>query len=221
MDKSRIIEAVCRRLLREAPDLGEIEFSPSRLDGVDTGEADTPEEKALAKEIMRWLDAASAPPNFSSKLKELMSHPDYSRFFHPPDPGSTVYRGKTMSPSALADMLGVDVHDLGSSGQMKGNFTVPVRKNVASWTYERHIADEFANRPNSRTQEDHLAVIFEAHVDDNVGHFVDMVDMVRRVSRWRAYQREEEVLALSPGPTNIFQITWSPMREMDPVDESD
>lgn len=219
MDVSRIIERVYGRLLREALDLGDVEFSPLRVDGAPTDEPDTEDEKALAKDVRWWLDAASASRDLPKKMKELMAHPKYGRFFHPPEPGSVVYRGKTSSPQDIAAMLGVDVEKVGKAGRMTGDFEVAVRKGVASWTYSRDVAIEFANRPTMRTKPDHLALVMSARVDDNRGHFIDLSDVVRRVSSWRPYQREDEVLSLAPGSTKVFQLEWSPRRNLDPTDD--
>ena len=44
--------SLIRRYIREAIDLGNIQFSPNRIDAVDKSEPDTPEEARLYAELM-------------------------------------------------------------------------------------------------------------------------------------------------------------------------
>jgi len=106
-----------RRYIREAIDLGNIQFAPARIDKVDTSEPNTPEEEELYNALsdrlgnFRQLDQQTA-----DKLKSLINSSKYgedgSGFFgSPEDKSSPLYRGHAY-PREWAEQYVADVDSI-------------------------------------------------------------------------------------------------------------
>lgn len=215
-DLKHVYEAVCRRLLEEEdPDLGEIEFSSIRSDGVSTTEPDTPYEETVRQQITAWLKHRGdmKGPGGAEDIRRLMRHPKYSRFFKSAEPGVEIYRGVAMTPGQLSRMLGLQLPQMKTSGKKEGTFTGELSRGraAASWTYELTSAERFAEDMASEAGSA-LAVVWTANTDDNPGILLDlwrMLQVTRRSPTWKNYINEAEVLAL--GPVAVSSVSWWPV----------
>ena len=93
-----------RRYIREAIDLGNVQFSPNRLDNVDKTEPNTQDEKALYDALKRRLNGGAITKPTADLLKQLINSPKYgadgSGFFAgPSDRSIPLYRGHAYSSS--------------------------------------------------------------------------------------------------------------------------
>ena len=89
-----------RRYIREAIDLGKVEFSSERVDDVDKSEPDTPEEARLYAELMmrvkkgRALNQETANTILALLDSKHGQAPGGSGFFSEPPPNQPLYRGQ-------------------------------------------------------------------------------------------------------------------------------
>lgn len=93
-------EDLLRRYIREAIDLGNVQFSPDRVDAVDKSEPDTPEEARLYAELMmrvkkgRALNQETANTILALLDSKYGQAPGGSGFFSEPPPNQPLYRGQ-------------------------------------------------------------------------------------------------------------------------------
>lgn len=93
-----------RRYIRESIDLGNVQFSPNRLDNVDKTEPNTQTEKDLYDALKRRLSGGPITKPTADLLKQLINSPKYgvegSGFFAGPSNRSIpLYRGHAYSSS--------------------------------------------------------------------------------------------------------------------------
>jgi hypothetical protein len=213
--QTKLIENVMERLLREAradADLGDVEFSPIRSDGVPTDEPNTPFEDLVLDQIGNWVagDGDLKGPGGADDLATLMRHPTYSRFFKEATPGETLYRGVAMTREQLAGILGRDPKKLPRRGSATGTFTAGPRRGAAgaSWSYDDEQAEYFAEAAVESSQRQGC-VVFAASVDDNPGALLDLRWMLQRILRspfLRRFIEEAEVVALRP--LRVASLRW-------------
>jgi len=91
--------SILRRYIREAIDLGNIQFSPDRIGNVDKSEPNTPEEETLYRALINRVEGEKdLDPAAASKLKDLISSEKYgtsgSGFFSGPTTSGLLYRGQ-------------------------------------------------------------------------------------------------------------------------------
>ena len=87
----KITESVYRRLIQEQlPDLGDVQFSPQRIDGVPTDEPNTDDEKRLRYDLQAWIKYNSLPSNTAGQIRDLIKSPKYKNFFHTIDSDNTL-----------------------------------------------------------------------------------------------------------------------------------
>jgi len=104
--------ALLQRYIREAIDLGNVQFAPDRLDGVDTSEPNTPEEETLYRDLInRVVDNGKVSPETADKLRQLIDSEKYgtrgSGFFGgPKDPAQPLYRGHAYPRSWVEKYVG-------------------------------------------------------------------------------------------------------------------
>lgn len=210
--KNRLEERVLRRLLREAGgdiDLGDVEFSQHRTDGVPTDEPDTPEEKALYGELMSWVGSSNIweGEKTTKLLQRLLLHPKYKGFFTRPRAGSTLYRGISSVPidkvrgwlRAGGEAEALAAFDGGpAAGETPTRLIVtPGDKGMASWTYSEWTARKKFAETKSDPGSDKCDLVFAASADDNTGSFLDLSRIQAAVPDLRyAGEDESEVLAL-------------------------
>lgn len=101
--------SLIRRYIREAIDLGDVQFSPSRVDGAVKTEPNTPEEDALYTSLYRRVSGIEDVDEKAAKiLSQLIDSEKYgvrgSGFFQGPRPGTKLYRGHAV------DQAWVDKH---------------------------------------------------------------------------------------------------------------
>lgn len=87
-----------RRYIREAIDLGDVQFSPSRLDGAVKTEPNTPEEDALYTSLYRRVSGIEDVDEKTAQIiSQLIDSEKYGAkgtgFFQGPQPGTKLYRG--------------------------------------------------------------------------------------------------------------------------------
>ena len=83
-----------RRYIREAIDLGNVQFSPKRRDGVDQTEPNTPEEEALYQSLIKRVEGQAPLDAANAKiLKDLINSKEYGV-------GGSGFFGGPASPSA-------------------------------------------------------------------------------------------------------------------------
>lgn len=199
-----VYESVCRKLLREI-ELGKVEFSTNRVDGVDKTEPDTPDEQRLYTMLTSWFGGAVERPGLASDLMAAADDPRYSDFFRWVPDGVTLYRGMDMNDGPLARMLGVDINELDSLGGRRDRpFVVKPRggKGVTSWTTKLSEAERFASHGGSAWW-----VVVRTVTGPETGRFIDAGAMAAKVSNWRQFRGEGEALAL--GPVRAVGATWT------------
>lgn len=214
--KKSLHEKVMRRLLREAEedlDLGNVEFSPARSDGVSNREQNTPFEDLLYSQLDAWIRGEDGHklkgPGGADDILRLMKHPKYSRFFKEAEAGTEVYRGVAMTREQLGRMIDRDPADLPPEGEVEGKFPAALarRSGAASWTYDESRASTFAEVRVESTAS--FSVVWTAEVDDNPGVFLDLWRVVLRTSKnpvWNVFSAEAEVLALRP--VTACRVRW-------------
>ena len=89
-----------RRYIKEAIDLGNIQFSPKRRDGAQKGEPNTPEEQKLYRDLIsRIEDGKNLTQDTAQTILDLLDSkygqaPGGSGFFSEPPPDQPLYRGQ-------------------------------------------------------------------------------------------------------------------------------
>jgi hypothetical protein len=89
-----------RRYIREAIDLGNVQFSPKRRDGAQKDEPNTPEEQKLYRDLIaRVDDGENLSQSTSQTILDLLDSrygqaPGGSGFFSEPPPNQPLYRGQ-------------------------------------------------------------------------------------------------------------------------------
>jgi hypothetical protein len=109
MDKKEENLHLLRRYIKEAIDLGKVQFSPSRVDGVNSTEPNTPEENALYNSLQRRIiGMEDIDEKTAHILSQLINSEKYGKrgsgFFQGPQLGTQLYRGHAV------DQTWVDKH---------------------------------------------------------------------------------------------------------------
>lgn len=105
-------EKILRAYIREAIDLGNIQFSPYRTDGADTSEPNTPEEEAIYGALVRRIvHNEPIDPAEVAILSDLVKSKRYGEegsgfFAGPRNPNSTLFRGHAY-PLEWGDQHGI------------------------------------------------------------------------------------------------------------------
>ena len=207
MKRDIIYKRVMRRLLRESGlDMGDIEFSPNRLDGVPRGEHNTPFEEKRFMEIGDWITKAMSSPDLGRKIEKLIKDPKYGDFFRKPESGE-IYRGLSMNKEDLLDLLGMEQgYDLPADGYETGRFNIELLYNsVSSWTKDREVAENFSEE-NINASAAPYAVILTARAEENPGKLLDLQRVEQLTDMWQGFVNESEVLAVST--IKAFQVEW-------------
>lgn len=213
----RLEERIYRRLLREAvPDLGKIQFSPDREDGVPRSEPNTPAEQDLYDAIGEWVESGNPQilcPHVDS-LRSLIDDRRYGMFFKHPK-SMPLYRGLSNVPSeTIEGWLQGDENRAALrgfrqdyTGELNCNFMLKNVDCVSSWSYDQKIAKRFSR---TRDLDSRCAnIVLMTKRDVNPGVFIDLEEIQKKVpSLGVTYgTTEREVLAL--GDVVVTQIIWS------------
>jgi len=218
--QQQIYERIYRRLLRESVDLGEIEFSPLRIDGVDTSEPDTAQEEVLFSAIRRWMRGSSTKKT-TDMIRGAAEDPKYAEFFNAPV-GQTIYRGMALDVYKLKRWLGVSYDTvIGLEGEKSVDIVLgPGDKGGASWSYEAFEAKKFSSihaDGNLEFDEESLdyvsdepEVILEAETDGVPGHFVDLGALQSKIkpNELPTFGGKSEAEVLQLGPVRVKKIHW-------------
>ena len=199
MKNVEIFQRVYERILREA-DLGDIEFSPNRTDGVSNDEPNTPEEEELYNDLKYWVIAERASDTLPDTVKTLLDDPKYNHFFIPPRSDETMYRGVGLTASELQDLIG---RPPGAKGTANGKFKIDLIKPVASWTRNYNVAEYFAG---AGAVHGRYCVVLTARAGDNPGQLLDLEVIVKKIDRLASWAYEEEILAL--GEVTAIGVEW-------------
>jgi len=115
--------SLLRRYLREAIDLGQIQFSPDRTDGVSTEEQNTPEEEDLYYKLTdRITKGSHITPETAQIIIDLLDS-RYGRsgsgFFLEPPPNVELYRGHKVTNEWLSKHVSKeDVRDVHAAASL-------------------------------------------------------------------------------------------------------
>lgn len=207
-----IYHKILQRLLRESSDLGEIEFSPIRTDGVDTAEPDTDSEKIVLKGIVSWMKAPVIGRRYLPAIRAAASTPKYAPFFNAPK-GVTIYRGMSLSVYKLKQWLGVSYDDkIGLEGEKSVNLTLgPGDNGGASWTYEPFEARKFSSAlADEEPEHADPEVILEATTDGVHGNFIDLYSIADKLTAGTlpTFGGKSEAEVLQLGPVRVHKIHW-------------
>lgn len=190
----------------EAP-LGRIAFASYRDDV--PFEVDKEFEKQLYKELQNHFvgdpaETRPIPPEFMKKLREMLSNGWYSKVFHQPPSGTTLYRGMSITNDALSKILGRNVvEDEGVEDLDYVTGNEGGRNRVSSWTLSKETADKFGSSSPKKYH-----VTMSANVDDNPNSFLACVGGLYDISGLAdGYLDEDEVISLAP--IKINKISWS------------
>lgn len=212
----RLYELVLKRLLSEAgqPDLGNVQFSPIRTDGVSTDEPNTESEERIYRAFRDWLSGGTIDPDITNELRLLMKSKKYSSFFREPPSGAEVYRGTKMTEEALSKLLNKPVDKNLESDDHDVNVIVTPRVSkggVASWSHDMSVAEDFAWGTGKATKRGNYGVVLIAQTDNNPGVFLDFNHIVNITNGFpKLAKREQEVLAM--GPVKVSQIVWTRLK---------
>ena len=215
-DFTKITESVYKRLLgEEVPDLGNVQFSPQRVDGARTDEPNTDDEKRLRYDLQAWIKYNSLPTSAAEQIRNLIKSPKYKNFFHTIESDSVpLYRGMTLTSSQLYKYLGIDeTSELPDTGKRKLaiNLKNLNNANVSSWTRDLETAQDFADMNVSKIQQGNaFEVVFTTLPSENIGVFLDLQDIKKKVKGF-SYANEDEILALDAVKTT--EIMWTTDKE--------
>lgn len=204
--RKTLYESILIKLLHESTlDLGNIQFSPNRVDGVSKNEPNTWDEKRMFSDILQWVEFSNSTPRFAENLRQLMTSPKYGNFFSPPKSG-LIYRGMSEIPiktiSGWLKSSGNEDLSKKKSFEMDCNFVLEMQpeSSVSSWTYSKKIAENFTDEGPGKS------VVLTARVDQNPGVLLDLSKIQRAVPDLGPNGDEKEVLAL--GPVIVSKIRW-------------
>lgn len=206
-----LYEAVLKRLLKESQlDIGNVQFSPNRIDGAPREEPNTPTEDKLYRDLLSWISSATIDPDSVEVLKGLMSSSKHGQFFREPPIGSEVYRGMKVTKEVISGWTGLPSEKIADSDDAVVDFTLQPKSSaggLASWSYDMSVAEDFAYGSGKASRRGNYGVVLVAQVKDNSGVFLDLDHITSKV---RGFQKssawEQEVLAL--GPVRIDQLVW-------------
>lgn len=157
-----------RRYIREAIDLGNVQFAPERIDGVDKSEPNTPEEERLYNRLLsRAEDSAIIDAGVTKTLQDLINSEKYgpsgSGFFGGPvNTSQLLYRGHAYTQAWVEKYVPsaseVPMWDSSNMAQINDLFDKmePIKLNTPytfgpnpgegarGWTPDLHIATGFA-----------------------------------------------------------------------------
>lgn len=212
MTKDKIYESVLNRLLREidSVNLGDVQFSPQRIDGARKDEPNTEVENKLMDDLRMWImdnTSVGDPQNLRKTLIELMQSPKYGKFFQPPQSNRPIYRGLyNISRETLGSWLkscGADI--TGPRGLKQCKFILrSLSGGPESWTYSRQTAFDFAQLGKKKG---FYSVVVTAQPVDNLGAFMDLSEIQKKVSFLDfGIDKEEEVLSLLP--IKVSDVMW-------------
>lgn len=222
----RLPLSALRRLIREELDLGDVVFSPRRVDGVPKNEPDTADEAALFRDLAKWVrgepDTRGVYTGLGDRLRDLLYSSKYSDFFRSPPPDTVIYRGMHGVPvSQLSGWLSRDPKSAaaframmdGDRGWQPCRFTLAPRKHgMTSWsTEEDTAASSFAAA--SYPMESATGVVFRARAA-GARDAVDLSSIQAAVPDLSPGWDESEVLVLGP-------VVVDGVRMVDPPETED
>jgi len=218
-----------RRYIREAIDLGNIQFSPSRLDGAEKTEPNTPEEDELYNSLYRRVSGiANVDSKTAEKLSQLIDSEKYgtrgSGFFQGPPPNTTLYRGHAVGREWVRKHIPANysIKTSTSPRRLVDAEVVPLKtpyvfEERRGWTYKPMTASIWAIDYAMGTQDlgpgdnrnKNFAVVYVINIDD-VPHnaMLDFQHSVYKTSAGDTFANEQEVM-------NLFPITVTSVKIID------
>jgi hypothetical protein len=225
MKHTRDSLSLLKSYIREAIDLGKVQFAHDRLDlpASQRTEKDTPEESELFDNIVGWVMGQEPPhPSQLAKIKTLTrdrSSP-YNKFFSSYDSGPA-YRGLyAIKEELLQRWIGRplrreekkdsnDWHKAESNEFIRptgmGGLMEDKLKNVQSFSKNKEAAKKFCSDFSPKSV-GLYCVIVTAAAEDNPGKFLDLESGIYKLKSVQRMVDEAEVLAL--GPIIMKEIEW-------------
>lgn len=195
-----------RRLVREELDLGDVVFSPHRIDGAPVDEPDTAEEARLYRDLAKWIrgepDSRGTYADLASRLRDLLYSRKHSDFFKSPPPDTVIYRGlHGLTPEAVSRWLSRSGRDawpeLVDGRWHPCRITLrPDRDDMMSWSTSEAVATGTFAR-NVYDEPGHVSVVFRAVVA-GARDAVDIDAIQGAVEGLYGELSEGEVLTLGP-----------------------
>jgi hypothetical protein len=218
MKSDLVYEIVLRRLLREGHiDLGDVEFSPNRIDDVRTDEENTEEEDYLFDDLETWIRHTIMGRETAQNIEKLSKSKKYGDFFRTLKSG-TVYRGIKIPWTTFIGSEWMD--DMSAPMKSKPiptdiTYRSPHDAGVSSWTYDKEEARQFAlNRVIGKDWQN-VSIVMHANASDNPGIFLDLSWIQDRITIHGVdkYRKEREVLALDDVVLERIEWEQAPMRQ--------
>lgn len=214
-----------RRYVREAIDLGNIQFSPDRRDGASTNEPNTPEEEKLHSYLLGRLSGFShLNTKTANTLIDLINSDKYGErgsgfFAGPVNKQEALYRGQNFDEAWFNEYIDGDISEVkaikGKSNahkqldaadssinfNFKKSFFFGPGKNEGfrGWTPERGVATSFAVKYTLENDYNGLAVLLSMYPEDNESD--TLLDCRRGIynTKWgQSWEYEREVMNLKP-----------------------
>lgn len=182
--------------------LGQIAFSPDRIDKVPKTEKNVDVEDELYDALVAHVhDNIPLTEEEIAIIKSIMKKGYYSKIFKAPDV-EKVYRGMTINEKWLRKILKLSPKaKLPAKGSADVSFYYRPRKGAAmSWTRSKRKASSFTGQDGS------YDIIFTAITEENVNNFLDLSGLYK-VNPLDTYAKEKEVLGLVR--VKVSRIEWS------------
>ena len=181
--------------------LGQIAFSPNRIDRVPKTEKNTTVEEDLYDAIADHVqDNIPLTEDDVAVIKALMKKGYYPEVFKAPDV-EEVYRGMTIGGKWLRKILKLGPKaPLPTKGSADVSFYYRPRGGAAmSWTRSKRKARGFTGQAGS------YDIIFTALVEENANNLLDMSGLYK-VKPMDEFKKEQEVLGLAR--VKVCRIEW-------------
>lgn len=198
------------RFLREASQekpLDDVAFADHR-DSV-PAEPDNALEKELYRSLKDFLSTRNLPipAKHVAVLKKILDSGSYTDVFHPPAPGSKIYRGMVVDRSYLLKALKKKFDDvLEKTGELEEGFTFTpyATRKASSWTLEPEVSKEFSWKVADGEE---YGLELESVVGDGRNnHLIACPGGLYDVNGLGYIKSEEEVIVL--GAIKVQKLKW-------------
>lgn len=196
-----------RKVSPEAPEdapFGLFAFPHERWRADLPPEPDTEIEKEVIAALMGHISAGGGgigPPmgqHIIDVIKQCLTNGWYNRVFRYPQPG-LIYRGMHVNIGWMKD--NIEGFDGSTEGESTGSrLTYRSMGNLSSWSYNEHEAQRWARWGSEPS------VILTARTGDNLGMFLDALQLYQQIPRASRYGSEREVVGL--GDVRCSSIKW-------------
>lgn len=185
----------------DAP-LGQIAFSPNRIDNVPKIEKDTDTEAALYDALhAHIIEGEPLSEDDVAVIRALMRSDQYQKIFKTPEV-KTIYRGMAIGAPWLRKILGLGPQaKIPVKGSQNVDFVYRPRQGAASsWSRSKTAARQFFG------DEGDYIIVLTADVDENEGNLLD-ASGIYKVAPMDMNSNEREVVGLQG--VKVSKIEWT------------